>query len=103
MIIAYAKGAFLNWRLVSWLNIIYTILPIIAVQLFVPESPVWLVSKGRMEDAAKSLKYLYKNYPQPEHTVSIIEFFFSLVANVSGNFLPIDTNFGRYAFACSST
>ncbi|XP_037910328.1 facilitated trehalose transporter Tret1-2 homolog isoform X2 [Hermetia illucens] len=72
MIIAYAKGAFLNWRLVSWLNIIYTILPIIAVQLFVPESPVWLVSKGRMEDAAKSLKYLYKNYPQPEHTTQTL-------------------------------
>lgn len=70
MVVAYAEGAFLSWRLVSWLNIIYTIVPIILIQIFVPESPVWLVSKGRIEDAARSLKYLYKAYPQPEHTVS---------------------------------
>lgn len=69
MIIAYTKGAFMNWRLVAWLNIIYTLVPVILIQLFVPESPVWLVSKGRIEDAAKSLKYLYKAYPQPDHTV----------------------------------
>lgn len=69
MVIAYAKGAFMPWRLVAWLNIIYTIVPLILIQIFVPESPVWLVSKGRIEDAAKSLKYLYKAYPQPEHTV----------------------------------
>ncbi|XP_055385969.1 facilitated trehalose transporter Tret1-2 homolog isoform X2 [Condylostylus longicornis] len=66
MIIAYLKGAYMNWRLVAWLNIIYTIVPVIFVQLFVPESPVWLVSKGRMEDAGISLAYLYKGYPKPE-------------------------------------
>lgn len=70
MVIAYAKGAFLPWRLVSFLSIIYTIVPVVLIQLFVPESPVWLVSKGRIEDAAKSLKFLYSAYPQPDHTVS---------------------------------
>ncbi|XP_055640398.1 facilitated trehalose transporter Tret1-2 homolog isoform X2 [Toxorhynchites rutilus septentrionalis] len=68
MVIAYAKGAYMNWRLVAWINIIYTIVPVLLIQLFVPESPVWLVSKGRIEDAARSLKFLYKKYPQPEHT-----------------------------------
>lgn len=68
MIIAYAKGAFMSWRLVAWLSLIYTVLPVIFIQIFVPESPVWLVTKGRIEDAARSLKYLYKAYPQPEHT-----------------------------------
>uniref|UniRef100_A0A8D8FX92 Facilitated trehalose transporter Tret1 n=3 Tax=Culex pipiens TaxID=7175 RepID=A0A8D8FX92_CULPI len=68
MVIAYAKGAYLNWRLVAWINIVYTLVPVILIQLFVPESPVWLVSKGRIEDAAKSLRFLYKKYPQPEHT-----------------------------------
>ncbi|KAL5279991.1 hypothetical protein ACFFRR_004164 [Megaselia abdita] len=72
MIIAYAEGAFLHWRLVSWLNIGYTIIPCILVQFFVPESPVWLVSKGRIEDARKSLSYLYKAYPQPEHTTQTL-------------------------------
>ena len=73
MVIAYAKGAYLNWRLVAWINIVYTLVPVLLIQLFVPESPVWLVSKGRIEDAAKSLRFLYKKYPQPEHTVSKAE------------------------------
>lgn len=57
------------WRMVAWLSIIYTIVPVIFIHMFVPESPVWLVSKGSIEQAARSLKFLYKNYPQPEHTV----------------------------------
>lgn len=69
MVIAYTKGAFLSWRLCSWLNVIYTVIPVILIKLFVPESPVWLVGKGRIEDAAKSLKFLYQKYPQPEYTV----------------------------------
>lgn len=69
MVIAYAKGAFMPWRLVAWLGIIYTLVPVILIHMFVPESPVWLVAKGRIEDAGRSLKFLYKAYPQPEHTV----------------------------------
>lgn len=70
MVISYAKGAFMAWRLVAWLSIIYTVVPVIFIHMFVPESPVWLVSKGSIEEAARSLKFLYKNYPQPEHTVN---------------------------------
>lgn len=76
MVLAYTKGAFLSWRIVAWTSFGYTLVPAILIQIFVPESPVWLVSKGRIEDAAKSLKFLYKNYPQPEHTVSIFRFCF---------------------------
>lgn len=72
MVISYAKGAFMPWRLVAWLSIIYTMVPVILIHMFVPESPVWLVAKGRIEDAARSLKFLYKAYPQPEHTVSSV-------------------------------
>lgn len=70
MVLAYTKGAFMTWRMVAWLSLGYTLIPAILIQMFVPESPVWLVSKGRIEDAAKSLRFLYKSYPQPEHTVS---------------------------------
>lgn len=70
MVIAYTEGAFIQWRLIAWIGIIYTIVPIILIHMFVPESPVWLVAKGRMEDAAESLKFLYKAYPQPDHTVN---------------------------------
>lgn len=68
MVIGYTKGAYLNWRYLSWISIAYCLVPAVLIQIFVVESPVWLVGKGRMEDAARGLKYLYKNYPQPEHT-----------------------------------
>jgi facilitated trehalose transporter len=68
MVLTYIGGACLSWRLVAWLAIIFTILPIVLIWVYVPESPVYLVTKGRIEDAAKSLKFLYSNYPQPENT-----------------------------------
>ena len=60
MVLCYVKGAYLHWRLVAWLNIIYAVVPIVLVQLFIPESPVWLVSKGRTEEAKKSVQWLNK-------------------------------------------
>lgn len=69
MVICYIGGALLHWRTVAWLSIIFTVLPAICIAVYVPESPVFLVSKGRIEDAAKSLKFLYSRYPQPENTL----------------------------------
>lgn len=68
MVLVYAKGAFMSWRAVAWSGIGYTIVSTLLIHTIVPESPVWLVTKGRIEDAAKSLAYLYKGYPKPEHT-----------------------------------
>lgn len=73
MVIAYVTGALVDWRLTAWFAIIFAILPIILVQLVVVESPVYLVSKGRIEDAAKSLTYLYKKYPKPDTTESLAD------------------------------
>lgn len=69
MVFTYIGGALLGWRTIAWIAIIFTILPVIAITIYVPESPVYLVSKGRIEDAAKSLKFLYSKYPQPENTL----------------------------------
>lgn len=66
MVLVMIKGWFLNWRLVAWLSNIYVVIFIILI-IFIPESPVWLVSKGRMDQAKKSLEWFNKYQPQPEH------------------------------------
>lgn len=78
MVLLYLKGAYMHWRLVAWLSIIYAVVPIVLVQLFVPESPVWLVSKGRIEDARKSLEWLYKS-DEKQGTVSVAEAHFTMI------------------------
>lgn len=64
MVIAYLKGWYMSWRLVAWLCNIYTIVPAIMI-FIIPESPIWLVSKGKVEEAAKSLAWINKYQPQP--------------------------------------
>lgn len=68
MVLVYITGAFMSWRTVAWSGIGYTILSTVLIHVIVPESPVWLVTKGRIEDAAKSLAFLYKYYPQPDNS-----------------------------------
>lgn len=73
MCLAYISGVFFDWRMTAWLAIIFAIIPVILVQIVVVESPVYLVSRGRIEDAAKSLKYLYKFYPKPDQNESLAD------------------------------
>ncbi|KAL0277104.1 UNVERIFIED_CONTAM: hypothetical protein PYX00_004502 [Menopon gallinae] len=59
MMIGYLSGAFLPWRTVSWINIGYSLIPLTLIYIFfVPESPPWLVSKERVEQARESLMWL---------------------------------------------
>ena len=62
MVLSYLKGAFLSWRLVAWLSIAYGVVPILLVQFFIPESPVWLVSKGRFDEARDALQWFVDTY-----------------------------------------
>ncbi|XP_053624848.1 facilitated trehalose transporter Tret1-like isoform X2 [Plodia interpunctella] len=50
-------GLFMYWRTVALVNIIFTVLAVMAL-FFVPESPHWLVSRKRFSDAKKSLQWL---------------------------------------------
>uniref|UniRef100_A0A1B6M1C0 Major facilitator superfamily (MFS) profile domain-containing protein n=1 Tax=Graphocephala atropunctata TaxID=36148 RepID=A0A1B6M1C0_9HEMI len=65
LIVVYAKGAYLDWRFISWTSISYCIMPVLATYLLSPESPVWLISKGRTERALKSLTYLHRRSNKP--------------------------------------
>ena len=53
-------GVFVEWRLLSQLCIIPAVLLSILI-FFFPESPFWLVKKGREEEALQSLKRLRTN------------------------------------------
>lgn len=53
----FLLGSLLYWRTVALVNITFTILAVIAL-CFVPESPHWLVSRKRHDDARKSLQWL---------------------------------------------
>uniref|UniRef100_A0A6P7F983 Facilitated trehalose transporter Tret1-2 homolog isoform X1 n=1 Tax=Diabrotica virgifera virgifera TaxID=50390 RepID=A0A6P7F983_DIAVI len=66
MLLSYLKGWFLHWRTAAWLCNIYCILPVFLL-FFIPESPPWLVSKGKFPEAAKSLHWLNRNQPQPDN------------------------------------
>ncbi|XP_034950225.1 facilitated trehalose transporter Tret1-2 homolog [Chelonus insularis] len=79
MLLVYLKGAYMSWRLVAWLGIIYAIVPVFLVQFFVPESPVWLVSKGRIEDAKKNLEWIYKSEDKVAGKVSAAEQAFTTI------------------------
>ncbi|XP_066995155.1 facilitated trehalose transporter Tret1-2 homolog isoform X2 [Anabrus simplex] len=58
MVLIYAQGAYVSWRMAAWLNLIYILLPVTLVFLCIPESPVWLVARGEVEKAEKSLLWL---------------------------------------------
>ncbi|KAB0791842.1 hypothetical protein PPYR_03642 [Photinus pyralis] len=69
MLFVYFKGLYLNWRIVAWMNCGYTVV-FALLTLIVPESPVWLVSKNRMDQAKKSLEWFHKYQPQPQNQVA---------------------------------
>lgn len=69
MVLTFLKGWFFSWRVVAWSCLGYTVIPCILI-MFIPESPAWLVSKGKIEQASTSLAWINKYQPQPENKVS---------------------------------
>ncbi|KAK2706577.1 hypothetical protein QYM36_016570 [Artemia franciscana] len=57
ILIAYVVGAFLPWYALAWVESGFPILLLIGM-LFMPETPGWLLSKGRKDDAQNSLQKL---------------------------------------------
>lgn len=57
ILLVYALGSLLPWRMVAATA---TLLPIAGffVFIFLPESPVWLVNTGQVDEAKKSLMWL---------------------------------------------
>ena len=58
MILTYALGAILPWYNIAYIGIFFPVLAFI-ILLVSPESPIYLISKGKKEKAEKSLKRLH--------------------------------------------
>jgi hypothetical protein len=58
MMLSYLKGAYISWRTAAWTSVIYVVIPLLLISIWIPESPVWLVARGRVEEAEESLKWL---------------------------------------------
>lgn len=50
-------GTYLNWRIVALVNCIIPVGAFILL-IFIPETPLWLIRKGRIDDGRKSLAWL---------------------------------------------
>lgn len=56
--ICYLAGCYLKWSTVAWLMSLVMFVPTFIGLLVSPESPTWLLKKGRNEDAYRSLTQL---------------------------------------------
>lgn len=53
--LCYIFGCFFSWEVIAWLIPLLTTLPSFIGLLFTPESPMWLVRKGREQEAVMIL------------------------------------------------
>jgi predicted MFS family arabinose efflux permease len=58
MMLSYLKGAYISWRTAAWTSVTYVVIPLLIISIWIPESPVWLVARGRVDEAEESLKWL---------------------------------------------
>ncbi|KAK3912061.1 Facilitated trehalose transporter Tret1 [Frankliniella fusca] len=66
MVIMYVLGATLHWRTAAWVCGASPFIGVLLMYFFCYESPIWLVSKGRHEEAGRSLRAYARANPTTE-------------------------------------
>lgn len=56
-LLTFALGAVMNWRYLAWFGSVYIIIPIVGLAIL-PETPVWSIRNGKIEQAYKTLLWL---------------------------------------------
>lgn len=56
-LLTFALGAVMNWRYLAWFGCLFLAIPIIGLTIL-PETPVWLIRNGKIDQAYKSLLWL---------------------------------------------
>jgi len=69
ILLSYIMGAWLPWNQLAWASAVFPTL-FFFVMIPLPESPVWLLSKGRTSDAQKALKWLHHR-PLPNDSIPV--------------------------------
>ncbi|XP_069703051.1 facilitated trehalose transporter Tret1-2 homolog [Periplaneta americana] len=96
MVLSYLKGAYLTWRTAAWTSVIYVGVPLLLISIWIPESPVWLVARGRVDEAERSLKWLAgKQSSLPEQQLAALVKSQDMKALVTSGFMGRLTGFFR--------
>lgn len=104
MVLVYTQGAYLHWRTISWISLVYCLLPLVLMFFWSVESPIWLVSKGKTDRALEAFQFLLRkdkvskslNLSQDYKLVLLVEV--GIVVSISHAYLVqliIGLNMGR--------
>ena len=70
ILLSYIMGAWLPWNQLAWASAVFPAL-LLFVMIPLPESPVWLLSKGHTSDAQKALKWLHHQRQTPNDNIPV--------------------------------
>jgi facilitated trehalose transporter len=70
ILLSYIMGAWLPWNQLAWASAVFPAL-LFFVMIPLPESPVWLLSKGHTSDAQKALKWLHHQQQTPNDNIPV--------------------------------